>query len=186
MSKEKGTPEPEKEEDKTSKNETQESDTPKKDSESDNKSDELKSYKARMEHHQKKQKDAEEEVSQLREQISSSKEKNPSPSRDDSDIDRIMDITQATKDLDKDDITQLKKVASADDIPLSEARESELFRGYLKIKEEKVAKDKETPEPDSRKAPENKGFSEYTQEDLENLSTDELFEYVQWEKKAKS
>lgn len=132
------TPEPEKVEE----NPPEEKDTPKKETEGPKeKSEDEEKYTDRERRYYARMKEAEEQAKKAKELA---KSKRPV-----SDIDAILEVQEATKNLDHDEVAELKVRAVAKNISLSDARNDENFILWQKAYSEKVAKEKKTPEPSS-------------------------------------
>ena len=112
-------------------------------------------------------KKAEEEKKALKEKLSTST----------SDVDAILEVQQAVKDLDADEIAELKLRAKALGVSLLEARKDENFVLWKDARRKKVEDEKKTPEPSNKPSITEKPLTEITPQDLRKMSDEEREEY---------
>lgn len=128
-------------------------------------------------------KEVNEEKKALQEKLKKYEEKPKEEKSDkgsDNDVGRIVQINQATKDLESDEIEELQlRADSRYKGDLLKAREDSNFNTWLEAKREKVKRESKTPEPSTKQTPSKKSPKDVTAEDLQNMSDDEKIEYYE-------
>jgi hypothetical protein len=88
----------------------------------------------------------------------------------------------ALRDYSPEELDFISTISKAKNISLEEAARSEDVQLWIKARREKVAKESQPPPPTSKQIPEKKSFEEWTTEDVQKASFQELEEFRKWAK----
>lgn len=95
-------------------------------------------------------------------------------------LDEILDVQEAIKDLNGEEIAELRLRAKARGVSLSQARKDETFNLTLEAMRAKVAKDNNIPNPSNPSGA--KGRIEKSFQDIKNMSEEEYREFLKQRK----
>lgn len=151
----------------------------------------LKSYKAQKEHFQtkfQKEKEAREALEAKFNSLSA-KEEEPTPKKkqkeDTTDAEwreRLEFMALNAGKIDPSDLEELSSIAKIKGIKLSEAMETDLYKGYLKVKEEKTSEANTVPTAgsDSPVVGKYSNFEKVKPEDISQMSAEDFQKYKEY------
>lgn len=132
---------------------------------------------ARFKEVNEEKKTLQEKLKKLEQESSKKKKPKVHVSPEDEDVSKVIEIQRAVKNLEDDEIEELKLRAKAKGVSLSECRKDENFNVWLKAKRQKVKEQSKDLKPSTKQTSVKKSPKDVKAGDLKDMSTEERKDY---------